>query len=233
MRRGYNAEAMNILALETSTERLSLALGAGEALYVSDFVAGQRHAELIVGEIEKLLHEAHLSIAQIEAIVYGEGPGAFTGLRIACGIAQGLALARDLPVLGVGTLIAVAESSKAPRVIVCLDARMGEVYHAAFQKDDASQWKTVHEPGLYKPHEVPLPIGSNWTGCGSGFAVHAEILIQRLGSAMSVIKTDLFPNAAAMLRLARPRLQSGEGRDAATAAPLYIRDKVALKTSER
>lgn len=225
---------MNILALETSTERLSLALGVGDRIYVSDFLAGQRHAELILGEIDKLLKAAALSVADVQAIVYGEGPGAFTGLRIACGVAQGLALARDLPVLGIGTLVAIAHASDCERVIVCLDARMGEVYHASFiRKNNVAQWECVHEPGLYKPAEVPLPTEQGWVGCGSGFAAHTEALSKRLGSVMSEIRSDLYPSASAMLQLARPRLEAGKGLDAATAIPRYIRDKVALKTNER
>lgn len=223
---------MNILVLETSTDRLSLALGAADRVYESDFSAGQRHAELILGEIDRLLADAGLQVEDLQAIVYGEGPGAFTGLRIACGIAQGLALARDLPVLGIGNLLAAAEESGASRAFVCLDARMGEVYHAAYLRD-AEGWLTLNEPGLYKPAEVPLPQDTGWVGCGSGFVAHAEALQVRLGKALTRTLPDVYPTARAMLRLARPRLMAGEGQDAAAAAPIYIRDKVALKTHER
>ncbi|HKY02936.1 MAG TPA: tRNA (adenosine(37)-N6)-threonylcarbamoyltransferase complex dimerization subunit type 1 TsaB [Burkholderiales bacterium] len=223
---------MNILVLESSTDRLSLALGVGERVYECDFHAGQTHAESILDEIGRLLETAQLSLADLQAIVYGEGPGAFTGLRIACGNAQGLALARGLPVLGIGNLLAVAEESGAVQALVCLDARMGEVYHAAYRKD-AGDWHTVSAPGLYKPAEVPVPSDGGWIGCGSGFAAYGEMLENRLKGRLTCTLPDIYPTARAMLKLAKPRLEAGAGQDAATAAPIYIRDKVAFKTHER
>jgi tRNA threonylcarbamoyladenosine biosynthesis protein TsaB len=164
--------------------------------------------------------------------VYGAGPGSFTGLRIACGIAQGLALARNLPVAGIGTLLALAADCGADKVIACLDARMGEVYHAVYRKSGGS-WNEMHAPALYKPDAVPRLEGNDWVGCGSGFRVHGALLAQRYHGAMSRTDPDAIPNAAAMLRLARQVFAAGRGVDAAAAVPLYVRDKVALKTSER
>lgn len=223
---------MNILALETSTDRLSLALQAGDRLYTRDIVAGQRHAELILGEVDRLLRQAGVSRTALQAIVYGEGPGSFTGLRIACGVAQGLALAVGARVLGIGTLLALAEAADARRVIACIDARMGEVYHAVYEQQQEG-WNTVLEPGLYAPDAVPLPSAGDWTGCGSGFAQHEATLRARHGDCLAGVRADVHPTAAAMIRLALPRLAAGEGLPPAQALPTYIRDKVALKISER
>jgi tRNA threonylcarbamoyladenosine biosynthesis protein TsaB len=223
---------MNLLAIETATEVLSLAVGAGVAVHETTIAAGQRQAERILAEIEALLAGAGLRVGDLDGVAYGAGPGSFTGLRIACGVAQGIAAARGIPVLGVGTLAALAEGSDAPRVIACLDARMGEVYHAAFEKRDG----VLHEvtpPGLRRPDSVPLPPGDGWTGCGQGFAAHRAALAARLGARLAAVQPDAAPSAAAILRLAAPRFAAGEGGDAATAAPVYLRERVALKTAER
>lgn len=223
---------MNLLAIETATERLSLAVSAAGVVTERTFDAGQRHAELILGEIDALLARAGVRIGELDAIAYGAGPGSFTGLRIACGVAQGLAAARGLPVVGVSTLAAIAEASSAPRVVACLDARMGEVYHAAYEK----QHGRLHEvipPGLHRPDAVPLPEGKGWTGCGAGFAAYRESLALRHGSRLAAVDPAVFPSAAALARLAAPRFAAGAGLTAAAALPLYLRDRVALKTSER
>ena len=223
---------MNILAIEAATEVLSLAVSARGVLHERSLAAGQRHAELVMGEIDALLGRAGIGLGDLHAIAFGAGPGAFTGLRIACGVAQGIAAARGLPVLGVGTLAAIAEGAAAPRVIACLDARMGEVYHAAYEKRHG----VLHEvipPGLHRPGEVPLPEGGTWTGCGSGFAACREVLATRHSGRIAAIFPDATPSAAAIVRLAGPRLAAGEGSDPAAVGPLYLRDRVALKTAER
>src|SRR5512140_878287 len=159
--------AVNLVALETSTEYCSLAVTRGARVYARSFHAGQKHSELALPVLGELLQQAGLAMQAIEGVAYGAGPGSFTGLRIACGIAQGLALARSLPVAGIGTLLALAEDCGADRVIACLDARMGEVYHAAYVKSSAD-WIEMHAPGLYRPDAVPQVEGADWMGCGSG-----------------------------------------------------------------
>ena len=223
---------MNLLAIETATEVLSLAVGAGAAVHETTIAAGQRQAELILAEIDALLARAGLGVGDLDGVAFGAGPGSFTGLRIACGVAQGIAAARGIPVLGVGTLAALAEGCGAPRVIACLDARMGEVYHAAFEKRDGALHEVIPS-GLHRPESVPLPPGDGWIGCGQGFAAHHAALAERLGAHLAAVRPDAAPSAAAILRLAAPRFAAGEGGDAATAAPVYLRERVALKTAER
>ncbi|MCG6876090.1 MAG: tRNA (adenosine(37)-N6)-threonylcarbamoyltransferase complex dimerization subunit type 1 TsaB [Betaproteobacteria bacterium] len=223
---------MNVLAIETSSDQLSLALAYSGSVRSFDQVVGNRHAELVLPEIERLLEETGTRIDSLDAVVYGAGPGAFTGLRIACGVAQGLALARGLPVLGVGTLEALAEASGADRVIACIDARMGEIYHAAYQRAGRT-WTSLNSPELVRPDELRVPDGGGWVGCGSGFRVHGAALGRRLGARLVRADPDALPRASAMLRLALPRIAAGEGQDPAEAVPLYVRDRVALKIQER
>jgi len=118
------------------------------------------------------------------------------------------------------------------RVIACLDAHKGEVYHAAYRRAGAG-WEEVSAPGLYRPEAVPVAPGGNWTGCGDGFSAYRERLAARLGECVSAIRPEAAPSARAVLKLAMPRFAAGEAKDAATAVPVYLRDKVALKTSER
>lgn len=223
---------MNLIAIETSTSYCSLAVCRGAQVISRHVLAEQRHAEILLDELEGLLQVAGLTLADINGIAFGEGPGAFTGLRIACGVTQGLALARNIPVIGISTLLSVAEESGESRVIACIDARMNEVYHAAYRRE-AGQWFEECAPGLCSPAALPVPEGDDWMGCGSGFNVHDEILRARLGPQMAGTSPGVSPTAAAILALARPRFERGEGKPAAMALPIYLRDKVALKTSER
>jgi len=223
---------MNLLAIDTSTDSCSVAANRGQAFFSRSEPALQRQAEKILGMVEELLVEARLELGEIEGIAYGEGPGSFTGLRIAAGVTQGLAFARGIGVVGVGSLIALAEEAAGDKVIACIDAHMGEVYHAAYRKAE-SGWTQVSAPGLYKPEDVPVPAGGDWIGCGDGFAAHRDRLASRLGSCVSAVRPDAAPSARAVLKLAIPRFAAGQAKDAATALPVYLRDKVAKTTSER
>jgi tRNA threonylcarbamoyladenosine biosynthesis protein TsaB len=212
-------------AFETSTEWCSVALSLGGEIAALERRAGQRHAELALPMLERLLAEAGITIASLDAVAFGAGPGSFTGLRIACGLAQGLAFARDLPVLGVSTLEAIAEESGAPRVAACLDARMREVYYACLERSHGAWHETVRARCV-APQAAPRPSGEGWVGGGSGFAVYGNFL------GLSVLRAEIHPSAAAIARLAAPRLAAGEGVDCALAAPVYVRDKVAYTQAE-
>jgi len=212
-------------AFETSTEWCSVALWRDGELSAIEQRAANRHGELALPMLARLLAAAGLKAADLEAIAFGAGPGSFTGLRIACGIAQGLAFARGLPVLGVSSLEAMAEECGAPRVVACLDARMGEVYYSALEKRGA-RWAEVVPAQCVAPAAAPRPPGEGWVGCGNGFAAYGTMGLRS-------VYPEIHPGAAAVARLAAPRLAAGEGMDAARAAPNYLRDKVALTTEER
>jgi tRNA threonylcarbamoyladenosine biosynthesis protein TsaB len=216
---------MRFAALECSTEWCGVALWHDGETAAVERRAGNRHSELALPMLQGLLRKFSMNIEELDAVAFGAGPGSFTGLRIACGLAQGLALARGLPVLGVATLEAMAEECGAPRVVACLDARMREVYYAALEKQGAG-WREVLAVQCIAPGAAPPPPGDGWVGCGNGFAAYPELM--RLKS----VFPEIHPTAAAVARLAAPRLAAGEGVDASLAAPLYIREKVALTRQE-
>lgn len=223
---------MNLLAFDTSTEFLSIAIVRGEVLFSFDTLAGQSHSQLILPEIQKLLTSADIPLSDLNGLVFGAGPGSFTGVRIAAGVAQGLAYGANLPVVGVCTLMALAQASGADKVIACLDARMGEVYHAAYVKDNGL-WQALCEPGLFKPDAVPEIAGTDWVGAGSGWQTYGEILSNRYHQQLEQTLPELLPKAIAMLQLAQPIFASGKALTASDAMPIYIRNRVALKTAER
>jgi len=228
---------MKILALDASTEYLSLALWLDGKVYVRNLLAGQSHSQQILPLLRELLSEAKVELHDLDGIAFGAGPGSFTGLRIACGVAQGLAFGADLPVIGISTLLALAhdtvtKNTAVTHVIACMDARMGEVYHAAYARNNEA-WDEISAPGLYKPDAVPALPHAGWVGVGSGWAAYGEALKHCYAGQVSLIIPDEYPNALAMVALAAPMFAAGLGVPAAQAAPLYIRNKVALKTSER
>jgi len=216
-------------AFETSSDWCSVALHADGETRAIERRAGQRHSELALPMLHFLLENFGLKSKDLEAIAFGAGPGSFTGLRIACGLAQGLALARGLPVLGISSFETVAQEAGAPRVVACLDARMREVYYAALEKH-GDGWREVIGAQCIAPQAAARPPGAGWIGCGSGFALDHP-WNETLG-AMKLF-SEIHPTAAAIARLAAPRLARGEGVDAAQAAPRYLRDKVAFTRHER
>ena len=223
---------MNILAFDTSTEYLSLALLKGSEILQYDCNAGQTHSQIILPQIQALLDSANLQLSDLQGIAFGAGPGSFTGVRIAAGVAQGLGFGANLPVVSVCTLLALAEASGAGKVIACLDARMGEVYHAAYEKTNDT-WQGIIEPGLYKPDAVPVIKGADWVGAGSGWQTYAEQLSAVYIEHLQSTQPQLLPSSAAILKLALPIFAKGEAKPASEAMPIYIRNRVALKTAER
>ena len=218
---------MKFAAFETSTEWCSVALWLDGEIRGLEEKAGNRHSELALPMLEKLLQDEKLTAKDLAAVAFGSGPGSFTGLRIACGLAQGIALARGIPVLAISSLEALAEESGATRVVACLDARMREVYYSALEKVDG-RWREVIGAECISPEKISVPAGSGWVGCGNGFAAYREILASRIAD----VKPEIHPSAVAVARLAAPRLAAGEGVDAALAAPIYVRDKVAFTSGE-
>ena len=219
---------MKFAAFETSTEWCSVAVWIDGEIASLEERAGNRHGELVLPMLDRLAAAAGISIAQLDAVAFGAGPGSFTGLRIACGVAQGLAFARGLPVIGISSLEAMAEESGATRVVACLDARMHEVYYSAIEKTGL-RWREVIPAQCVAPASAPMPPGDGWTGCGNGFSAYEEFFRNRFSS----LKPEIHPSALAVARLAAPRFAAGEGGDAALAAPVYVRDKVAFTIEER
>lgn len=226
---------MQILAFDASTELCAVALGDGEQWRERVELAGQRHSELLLPAIDALLGDAQLTLSQLDGIAFGAGPGSFTGLRIACGVAQGLGLGSGRPLVGISTLEAIAEAAwqrdGATRVVAALDARMHEVYIGAYERV-GNGWRVHLEPVVVKPADAPLPDGDGWIGCGNAFAAYPA-LIDRLRPMVASTLSDIAPTAVAIGTLAMPLLAAGLGVSAADAAPIYVRHRVALTTAER
>ena len=223
---------MRILALDTSTEYLSLALLLDNELITEDIHAGQTHSQLILPKIGEMLSNAGTTLQDLDGIAFGAGPGSFTGLRIGCGVVQGLAFGADLPVAPINTLLAIAHGSNATKVIACLDARMGEVYHAAYI-NHGNEWQEASPPGVYKPEAVPRLNDEAWIGAGNGWAVYQEKLSAVYGRQLIDVKPDSYPAAASIAQLSVPLFKEDRAVPAAQAAPIYIRNKVAFTMQER
>ena len=169
----------------------------------------------------------------LDGIAFGAGPGAFTGVRIACGIAQGLAFAIDRPVVGVSTLEALAHEAfrvhGAKRVVACLDARMREIYAACYVREQ-DEWRAMREPAVMAPLALALPDAEPWHGAGDGFAAYPD-LAERLK--LAGVDSNAVPSARAIGELALRRFAAGEAVSAPEARPFYVRHRVALTTAER
>lgn len=218
---------MKILALETAADPGSIALWRDGDVVARQCAPARSNSETLLPLAETTLREVGLGFADLDGIAFGSGPGSFTGLRVACGVAQGLACARDLPLLGVGTLEAMAQESGGERAIVLLDARMGEVYVGFFESGEQRG-----EIGVYAPQDVPLPETAGWLACGNALAAY-PLLRERLSPWVACWQPELMPSAAGVARIAAARFRRGETIDPADAAPLYVRNKVAKTVVER
>jgi tRNA threonylcarbamoyladenosine biosynthesis protein TsaB len=222
---------VNLLAVETSTELCSVALLRGDQLFVEEVLAENRHSELLVAMIHRVLERARLSASALDAFGFGQGPGSFTGIRIACGIVQGMAFAAARPVVPVPSLLALAEQSNESRVLAALDARMGEAYLAAYARN-GDDWDEIVAPRLANALSAPALPARGWTGTGNGFA-RLPWLREAYRDRLEMRLDGDLPRAGAVARLAARRFARGAGIAADRAAPLYLRDKVAQTTEER
>ena len=224
---------MKLLAFETATEACSVAVYIDGEVRERFELAPRRHAELSLPWAEQLLAEAGIAKAQLDAIAIGRGPGAFTGVRLAIAIAQGIALALDRPIVPVSTLAALAMQSEGDRILAAIDARMGEVYSAAFARaGDDLVALTADMVGA--PDTVVLPDEAcAWHGVGTGFGAAEGALQRRLGSRLSTIDATALPHAADVARLAAAAFARGEALAAERVEPAYLRDNVALTIAEQ
>lgn len=219
---------MKLLAFDTSTETLSVAIRHGADTWSHSGAGGALASTSLLPLIQSMLTQAGLRLGELDAIVFGQGPGSFTGLRTACAVAQGLALGSGRPVLPVPTLLAVAEEARhqhgVQQVVALLDARMGEIYTACHDFS-APQAPWLSQPELMAPSALQRPPGHCLAG--NAFAAYGDQLPR------DCPRHEALPGAGAMLRLAPAMLAAGLAVDAAHAWPLYIREKVARTTLER
>jgi len=222
---------MLILALETSTDLGSCALWRDGVVAERICPPGKTHSETLLPLVRELLLEAGTKTGQLDAIAFGVGPGAFTGLRIACGAAQGLAVATNVPLIPVTSLETMAVMAGSERVLALLDARMGEVYSGRYRLT-VDGYTLDGEIRVSAPGDVSLPTESGWLACGNAITAYPA-LAERLTAAGIPAQSGIVPTAAVVAQLAVARARRGEGIDAALAAPLYVRDKVAKTVAER
>ncbi|MDR3213956.1 MAG: tRNA (adenosine(37)-N6)-threonylcarbamoyltransferase complex dimerization subunit type 1 TsaB [Azoarcus sp.] len=220
---------MNLLAFESSCERASIALRCGGVTRLVWLEGHASHSERILAVVRALLAEAGLGIGALDAVAFGAGPGAFTGLRLACGVAQGLALGAGLGVIPVCSLAALAAQSPLPLALAATDARMGEIYHGCYRVENGMAIE-LSAPVCCAPSDLPHPGGGTF-GLGSGFAAY-EAKLAPVRAGLAGCDPQAVPSAEAVARLA-----AGWGGAAIVeperAVPLYVRNKVALTTAER
>ncbi len=226
---------MKLLAIEASTIACSAALRVGGEVRERFELAPQRHAELLLPMIGALLAEAGLTPAHLDGVAFGRGPGAFTGLRIAAGVAQGIAFGADLPVAPVSTLAALAQGAmdRSRRVLAVMDARMSEVYWAVYEAGDDGHARLLGEERVCPPVDAPLPAGDGWFGAGDGFGAIGDELRRRLGGALAGYDAARWPRAREVAQLGQAVIARGEGVAPEQALPVYLRDRVARTRADR
>ena len=228
--------AFRLLAIDTATEACSAALLIDGHLIERSEIAPRRHAELILPMIESLCAEAGISRRQIDGIAVGRGPGAFTGVRLAISVAQGLALGLDVPVVPVSSLAALAQDVPveidAP-ILAVIDARMGEVYAGTFRRNRAGLVEPIGAESVGPASRVVLPPRDDWAVVGSGWSVYRDVLVARLPREPRWADGARLPQAHAVARLAAPQFVAGRGVAPEAALPVYLRDKVALTLEEQ
>jgi tRNA threonylcarbamoyladenosine biosynthesis protein TsaB len=214
---------MRILAIDTATERCSVALRLDAHVFEQSTETPRGHAELVLPMVQAVLEESGLTLQQLDGIAYGRGPGAFTGVRIAIGVVQGLAFGAGVPTVGVSDLAAVAQQVACPgdRILVCMDARMGEVYTGKFLCPASGLVEPDGAEAVQRP-ELVLAHGATVLA-GTGFRAYPQ-----LASGLSVRAHDLLPRAREIALLGEAAILAGLGRDAAEAQPVYLRDNVAI-----
>ncbi|MRI31972.1 tRNA (adenosine(37)-N6)-threonylcarbamoyltransferase complex dimerization subunit type 1 TsaB [Endozoicomonas sp. OPT23] len=223
---------MKLLALDTATEACSVALNIDGEIIEHFEMLPRRHSRELLKMIEQLLADNNLKLSEMNALAFGRGPGAFTGLRVATAMVQGLAFAVEKPVVAVSTLQALAQEGlrqhKAQSILTAIDARMGEVYWGAF-REQSGLMQPVIEETVVAPALVTMPEGDDqWFGIGTGWQFRDEI-----AAVVTGCQPEAYPRAGDIALLAISEFERGNAMPAEQAMPVYLRDKVALKKSER
>ena len=222
---------MKLLALDTATEACSCALFIdGETQDRSVRAKPRQHTSLILPMIDELLHSADLKPHQLDGLAFGQGPGSFTGLRIACGVAVGIALASNLAVIPVSSLAILAQAAYAEyganKVLAAIDARMSEIYWGRYVIDKQGIMRSEDIEIVCAPNKISLPSGGNWYGVGSGWGTYADTLMAKLGETVQEYQSERYPQARSMIPLALAAFKEGQTVNAEEALPVYLRDQV-------
>ncbi len=222
---------MKLLAIDTATEACSVAVQTPQGVFERWVEAPREHGDRVLGMVDAVLDEAGIAAADLDVIAFGRGPGAFTGVRIATALVQGMAAALDRPVVPVSTLAAIAQGvhrrTGHGRVLAALDARMGEVYWGGWVLDEGGVMRAIDEECVVAPSAVPLPPGAGWAGAGTGWSRYEDILTERIGDALETCLGHALPAARDLLPAAAAAYTAGEAVPAEQALPVYLRDRVA------
>lgn len=227
---------MRLLAVDTATEACSVALWLDGQVHERFEVAGRTHTQRLLPLVQTVMAEHGVSFKQLDGLVCGIGPGSFAGVRIAVGFIKGLALALDRPVVGVSSLDMLAQAAVdggAGRVLAVIDARMNEVYAAAFERDGDGRVRPLDRARVLTPEALRIAHPGPWHAVGSGWGAYESSLREAVGGVLLGVDASALPHAANALRLALPVFASGAAASADALTPTYLRDKVALTLIEQ
>lgn len=232
---------MKLLAIDTSSDACSVALMIDQEIIQDCQLSAQKHATVIMPMLDQLMSTAGVSIPALDGVVYGRGPGSFTGVRIGIALTQGIALGADIGVLGISTLQAIAQGCQREfgdqQVAACIDARMDEVYIGAFSANVHLHMQATGLESVCKPAELNAPgiaagmVGFHWAG--SGADRYAKQIAEIYAEPKLQVRHGRLPQARDMLTLAKPLAEQQQLQDPASAIPVYLRDKVAKTTQEQ
>lgn len=227
---------MKLLAVETATEACSAALFIDGDVIERFQLAPREHTLLIIPMLDSLMTEAAITLEDLDALAFSRGPGSFTGLRIATGVIHGIAFGMELPVVPISTLAALAQDcfdrSNAKIAFAAMDARMGEVYWGVYQRDEQNFARLIGAETVGPAAHVACPDVTGFA-IGSGWKDYREVLKLRLEGKIETIDADYLPKASAVARLGVLGFKQGQAVSVEQARPVYLRDNVAKKESER
>lgn len=227
---------MKLLALDTSTDACSAALFIDGDIRERFEIAPREHTRLILRMVDQLMQEADLRPQQLDAIALSRGPGSFTGVRIATGVAHGIAFGADLPIAMVSTLAAMAQDffnrTQVDLAFTALDARMDEVFWGVYQRSALGLAQPVGDEAVTSSSAIIHPSLPGF-GIGSGWGTHHEALSQRLAHYVLGVDVDIWPKASCVAQIGAHVHANGQSVPVEQAQPVYLRDKVAKKPDER
>lgn len=222
--------SITVLAFDAATTACTAALLVEDKVYEFFEIAPRRHSELIIEMINNLLVNADIKLQNVDVIAFGCGPGSFMGVRIATGVAQGLAFGIEKPVIAVSTLQTLAqtayEETKAENILTGWDARMDEIYWGTYQLNKNGLMKAVMDDCLDKPNAIRLPLEKEWLAVGNAWEIYEEQLPEEIKRYLISFNNDIYPHAGVITKIALEKYQQGSVLPPEKAEPMYLRNKV-------
>ena len=227
---------MNIIALDTCTELCSVALLYQGELYQQNQMTQRGHSDMVLSMMTALFEEAGATVVDVDILAFGRGPGSFTGVRVGVGVAQGIAYARNIPVVAISTLAAVAQTAvdalNTDHIAVAMDARMGEIYCASYQREN-DLVSLVDEERVCPAEQFNPYSEDKWLGVGTAWREYEEPLRANFTLRQGDFFANYYPHAASIIKLAKREVEAGRTVSADKALPVYLRNNVAKKKAEQ